>query len=337
MYKISVIVPVYGVEDYIEDCLKSVAAQDYSGEVECLLIDDCGTDRSVEIASAFIAAYSGPVQFRLIHHQKNKGLSGARNTGMDNATGDYIFFLDSDDTITPDCLSKLAASLDADPGQGQSPMDIVVADLNVVGDASSPVKFLDLPDGTVFRGKPLFKKYSDAKVPLMACNKLYRFEFIKENSLKFKERLIHEDYLWSFQTYFSAGSMIVLTARTYNYLKRPESITTRKLNYRREAEHYLDIVCEMRKFVQERNLQEASSACNLIDAVVLIALSNARKDSRQTFKTVYRAVRTGDIYSRRLRARNNSESFLTFVKGLHFRLPVFLGAQLAGILSQRFS
>lgn len=106
---ISVIVPIYNVENYILECLQSVAAQTKTKNVECILVDDCGTDNSVKVAEQFISAYKGDISFALFHHSENKGLSSARNTGIKNARGKYLFFLDSDDMIKPYCLDELFA------------------------------------------------------------------------------------------------------------------------------------------------------------------------------------------------------------------------------------
>ena len=97
---ISVILPIYNVERYLERCLKAVAGQDYQN-LEVLMIDDGSTDSSAKIANRFVEADS---RFRLIH-QENGGLSNARNHGMDLATGEYVTFIDSDDYVTSDYVS----------------------------------------------------------------------------------------------------------------------------------------------------------------------------------------------------------------------------------------
>ena len=74
--KISIIVPVYNVEPYIRECFSSIAAQTYKGEMECIFMDDCGQDNSVNILDKLIADYHGDISFSIIHHEHNKGLSG---------------------------------------------------------------------------------------------------------------------------------------------------------------------------------------------------------------------------------------------------------------------
>ena len=77
--KISIIIPIYNVEEYIEECLQSVMRQTYKGEIECILVDDCGKDNSIAIAEQLIADYTGSIAFRILHHEHNRGLSAARN------------------------------------------------------------------------------------------------------------------------------------------------------------------------------------------------------------------------------------------------------------------
>ena len=110
--KVTIVIPVYQVEDYIESCLISVANQTYSGEIECVVVDDCGADSSWQIVENFISEYNGKIDFKLIRHTENKGLSAARNTGIDHASGEYIYFLDSDDEITPECIERLVKPLE---------------------------------------------------------------------------------------------------------------------------------------------------------------------------------------------------------------------------------
>ena len=98
--KISVIIPVYNVAPYIAACLQSVMRQTAQAALECILVDDCGPDNSMEVVNETLKSYNGPVDFKIVRHTQNRGLSAARNTGMAAATGDYIYFLDSDDEIT---------------------------------------------------------------------------------------------------------------------------------------------------------------------------------------------------------------------------------------------
>ena len=105
---ISVVVPVFNVAPYVERCIHSIIAQSYPA-AECIIVEDASLDDSFNICLRLIDGYSGPTKFIILHHQQNRVLSAARNTGTDAATGDYIYYVDSDDELTPDCLEKLIA------------------------------------------------------------------------------------------------------------------------------------------------------------------------------------------------------------------------------------
>ena len=109
--KISIVIPVYNVSNYIERCLRSVINQIYNGEIECIIVDDASPDNSINICESIIKQYNGNIHFHIIHHKTNMGLSSARNTGTKNATGQFIFYLDSDDFISPNCIENNISSV----------------------------------------------------------------------------------------------------------------------------------------------------------------------------------------------------------------------------------
>lgn len=103
---VSVIVPVYNISQYVERCFRSLVNQTYD-KLEVLFIDDCGSDDSVNLLNKLIAREGKYQNYQIIHHDINKGISAARNTGIANAHGEYIYFLDGDDSLAPDCIRKL--------------------------------------------------------------------------------------------------------------------------------------------------------------------------------------------------------------------------------------
>ena len=104
---VSILVPVYNVELYIERCIRSIMSQTYAGKMECILVDDCGTDRSMAIAKHMIAEYRGPIDFRIVCHERNRGLAAARNTALEHATGEFVCHVDSDDWLENDAIENL--------------------------------------------------------------------------------------------------------------------------------------------------------------------------------------------------------------------------------------
>lgn len=89
--KVSIIVPVYNVEKYIITCLESIAHQTYDN-IECIIVDDCGKDHSIQLAENFISSYNGSIKFVVCYREKNGGLSAARNSGLKMASGRFVYF-----------------------------------------------------------------------------------------------------------------------------------------------------------------------------------------------------------------------------------------------------
>ena len=143
--KISIIVPVYKVEKYILRCYTSIAKQTYTN-IECIFIDDGSPDNSITILNDLVKQYSGDISFCIIRHEKNKGLSVARNTGINNAKGEYIFFLDSDDEITEHCIRSFVAVINkyqnVDVVQGNA------INISPISDSHLEIKHHNFPEYT---------------------------------------------------------------------------------------------------------------------------------------------------------------------------------------------
>lgn len=110
--KISVIIPVYGVERYIEQCACSLFEQTMQDGIEFIFVDDCSPDKSIEILENVLREYPHrEQQVKIIRHTENQGLGGARKTGMEYATGEYIIHCDSDDWVEPECMKRFIEKL----------------------------------------------------------------------------------------------------------------------------------------------------------------------------------------------------------------------------------
>ena len=118
MVKVSVCIPVYGVEKYIERCARSLFEQTMTDGIEFIFVNDCTKDNSIEILEKVLEEYPHrKEQVKIIHHEKNRGLVAARNTGLEHATGDYIIHCDSDDWVDPNMYEEMynkAIATDAD-------------------------------------------------------------------------------------------------------------------------------------------------------------------------------------------------------------------------------
>lgn len=245
--KVTIVVPVYNVEPYIIDCMRSIINQDYSGDIECLLIDDCGTDNSMAVVEDFLSTYNGNIDFKIYRHEKNRGLSAARNTGIEHAEGDYIYFLDSDDEITQDCISKLTSPL------SNEFLDFVIGGYKLTGlKISCPTLILD--NSTTLRNDDILRSYYYSQWYMMACGKLCNTQFLRKNQLFFKEGLLHEDELWSFLLACLAKSMYVVNEESYIYKVREGSITKNSKTQERKVVALQHIIQNMVDFVLENRI-----------------------------------------------------------------------------------
>lgn len=224
---VSIIIPVYNVKDYIVKCLQSVANQTYEGAIECLIVDDCGQDESMMLAEEFVSEYEGNIDFRIIHHEKNKGLSGARNTGISAARGEYLYFLDSDDSITTDCISSMWQMVEKYPE-----VECVFAGAK----ATMGFEFMDYT-------KKDLPEYSDDRdwiqegmlkrdlFSMTAWNRLISAEFVRKNDLYFEEGFVHEDEIWNLVISQAIRKAAFVKKNTYCYNVREDSIVTSAKDY----------------------------------------------------------------------------------------------------------
>nr|WP_166682490.1 glycosyltransferase family 2 protein [Streptomyces sp. 846.5] len=211
MPRLSVVVPIYNVERYLDECLDSIAAQTF-GDFECVLVDDGSTDSSAAIAEAFVAK---DPRFRLVQ-QENKGLGAARNTGWRNIGADteYLTFVDSDDTLPPDAYQLMVGTLD------ETGSDFVTGNVlrfNSTGFSPSGVHIKP------FRETRL-KTHITATPALVtdrtAWNKVYRRSFFDAAGVLYPEGILYEDAPVSVPLHFLAASVDVLSDPVYHWRVR---------------------------------------------------------------------------------------------------------------------
>lgn len=220
-FKVSIIIPVYNVENYITRCLDSVIHQSFKGKIECILVDDCGTDKSMEIAEQYIHDYSGlNVQFQLIHQTHNQGQAAARNVGIKASTGDYIFFLDSDDAITPNCIAILADLMEKYPQADFAQGNLLDSDGNISHYGfKTPIKEY------ISKSEELEEAIL-SKVVTSAWNRLIKRSLFHHDDLFFPEGYIHEDTCWCYFVAKHAKAAAFTTKGTYIYYINENSTMT---------------------------------------------------------------------------------------------------------------
>ncbi len=219
MCKLSVIIPVYNVETYLDACLQSVLTQEFP-EMEILCVDDGGTDGSWAILDRY--AREDP-RIQIISYGKNGGLSYARNRAMEQARGEYIFFLDSDDMIPRGTLSKVyeAASRDC--------LDALMYNFLLVYENGAEEEYFShvtwMP-GDVKTGAALLEELLQCgSAMLTAWGCLWRRQFLQDYRLLFHEGILHEDTPFVMQALLLAGRVRFLPEPCYLYRRRSGSIT----------------------------------------------------------------------------------------------------------------
>lgn len=209
--------------------MESVACQTMTEGMECVLVDDCSTDDSPKVIADYIDDnYNANITFRLLRQERNQGPSAARNRGIREAKGEYIFFLDSDDTISPDCielLHSLSKKYDADYVQGTY-------------SSSNPPHINELPSFSD-NGKEIKRLLLNFnKIPFSPHNRLVRRQMILDYDLFFYEQIkVREDFLWMTFVAKHVERFAYCDQPTYNRGYNADSLTN-NINVDREILGY---------------------------------------------------------------------------------------------------
>lgn len=225
---LSIIVPIYNVEKYVEKCIRSCEAQDISKEdYEIVIINDGSPDNSLKIVERIADEFPN---IKIIS-QPNKGLSAARNTGMRNASGDYYMFVDSDDWIAEKCLGKICSKL-----RTEQPDALAICAANVNGDGMIERR-QTYADVTPVSGYELLKKGVSPCAPFA----IWSAKFFKKYELSFFEGIFHEDSEFTPRAYYLAEKVSFVNDIIYYVFQNPNSIT-RTQNPKR-AFDLVNVVC----------------------------------------------------------------------------------------------
>ena len=256
MCKVSVVVPVYNVEKYITNFLKSVINQSYK-DFELLLVNDGSTDNSVEIAESILKG--SDVRYRIIN-KENGGQSTARNVGINAAQGEWIVIPDSDDALQKDYLKLMIEQTE------DNSVDVVICDINNVTDENIFEEVLRTSATEKKSGKEFFEDFFMHRVAIGPVSLMIKKELLLKNKILFNENSRYsEEFTFICQVLCSANQVVYVKEKLYNYCLRGGSVSTganinKILNGYKEiiknAEKYCntnDIYCEnYRKFAMPR-------------------------------------------------------------------------------------
>lgn len=244
---ISIIVPVYNVEYYIERCLLSIMNQTFTNGVECILIDDCTPDNSIKIAERLIHEYNGDIQFRIISHKHNRGISAVRNTGLEAAKGTYIQYIDSDDYMEPNMLEELYK-------------EAIRTNADIIGCEY----YFDWGSHKSIDNRFQFKPSPEYNLQeLMYCHysaklwrRLIRKELFTCNHLHFIEGInMGEDFLLTVQLHYYASKVAFVTIPLYNYVQYNTSSLVHSSSLE-SLEDSIKVCCCIEQFLLKEGIYE---------------------------------------------------------------------------------
>lgn len=296
--KVSIVIPVYNVEAYLKECVDSAIKQTYKN-LEIILVDDGATDSCPEICDVYAQSDK---RIKVIHRE-NGGLSAARNTGMDASTGEYIYFLDSDDYIELKAIEKLVNTIETEKA------DFVFFDGYVFyTDCEDDGESFRYSRGDKYHTENsrgcLLKLLNNDEYRTAVPLNFYRFDYLKNNNLCFFEGILHEDELFTFQAFNADGMVAHCHEKLYARRIRPASIMTSSGSAKR-YESMLTIYYELAKMYRDKVAQgEAANLYLIRSAKSVIAKYNLLNDDKkneysQSYKDFKKSVMSfrgfGDI------------------------------------------
>jgi glycosyltransferase involved in cell wall biosynthesis len=236
---VSVIIPVYNGEQYVKPCLDMMMSQSYKN-LEIIVVNDGSADNSAVMTEGY--------QVKLINHEKNRGLSAARNTGIDAANGEFIHFMDVDDEINSDYYKALVEAIT------ETGADVACSGMVNIARPQKAQRFK----------KRLVYTLAYDRLEATYVGKigyvwryLFNLDFLKANNLRFQEGRLMEDLMFSLPALYFANSLVVVPGAEYIYCHQPNSIMTTKdpehaKKRRVDRQHAKDM---MRKFAKDHQVE----------------------------------------------------------------------------------
>lgn len=224
---ITVGMPVWGVEKYIRRCLESVLNQDFD-DMEVLVVDDCGPDKSIEIAKKIKDKHPKGEKIRIIHQPCNMGCWAARNRILEEAKGKYILLIDSDDFFAEGAISALYEQAE------KTGAEITYGSIAVVDEKGKPIPNNGVQgiqqQKMVLRGKDQLASYANDNIHVLKLhnfiwNSLIRADFIRKHQLRFRKTKFWDDVLFNADMQPLVESAAFIPNITYNYVIRDDSLS----------------------------------------------------------------------------------------------------------------
>lgn len=225
LMSISIIIPIYNASHYIDRCIDSIFSQECEeADIECILVNDCTPDNSMEIVQNMLKDYRGKIHFKTINLDTNSGHCVARNAGIRISIGDYLLFVDSDDFLLPGTISYFIEGIKNNGGDN---VDVVLGN-SYTNQRRTVIMQLetDTPNLIDNSDESALRKLLSRELFHTSWNKLVKRSFFTEQQLYFQAGIINEDQLWSYLLFRQIRNILVMPNITYIYNKNnPQNIS----------------------------------------------------------------------------------------------------------------
>lgn len=240
---VSILVPIYNVEQYIEKCIYSIFTQTYVN-IEYIFVDDASPDNSVNILMNCIPNFPDRKKYiKIIHHKHNKGIAAVRNTCLDNATGDYVLFVDSDDWVEQNMVEKLVDAIQKEDA------DIAACDFTTDYINNKKYNYENYSNSCITN----LKKAINYNIGTVLWKLLIKKDLFEDNKIRFTPHLdVGEDYVVTIKIYYYAKKMSFIHETLYHYVQyninRYSNVNLKNL------ENHIAAITEVELFCKEKNI-----------------------------------------------------------------------------------
>ena len=295
---ISIIVPVYNAEDYIDKCLQSLSKQTHKN-IEIICVDDCSTDNSVNIIKQHI---NNDSRIKLYSTPQNSGPATTRNIGLDNAHGEYIMFCDNDDTYTEQMCEVMLKTI------VEKQVEIVTCQANIENarfDTNLAYYINSVPNGLVN-----LNQNNKLAINVLLWNKIYKKSIVDKYSIRFPDGLSSEDDAFIMQYVSVINTYYGLKNQLYNHLFRKTSFTNtlagfkagkRKFDNVKLIEYFYDFLVKNNIFEREEHYFKQ----RVVAELKYLFIYNKKGDKTQTIKLYNEFVKNAELLSYNKYCYNN--------------------------------
>lgn len=311
--KVSVIVPVYNVEKYLEECLKSIVNQIYKN-IEIIIINDGSTDNSYKIIEKYKERYN----FIKVIKQRNKGICEERNIGLKNAIGEFVLFVDSDDYLEPECINDVVNKINKDNS------DMVIFNFTRIYDADISGKNenvnLNLDEEKIYSGEDIAIMILKNLTQGYVWNKLFKRENLITNKFKFEKGRTIEDIYPVFKELINSEKISYIHQFNYKYRQRKSS-AIHSFN-KKAKDDYVHAIDKVSKYAYKNNIRQSIiEEYKLVKSCILI--QDYCLDSNNQGYYYFNKYGYNNIIPKVLKLRINKENYKRVVLILLWKARIY--------------